>query len=541
MPVAKVIDDKIYLFSPFQFKDRCKSIPGAWWDEERRAWKYPATAGVANRIVASFRGDLQVSPDFHTLVQNGKDAGQAKRAEDLPPIPVTNTEPWLHQLRAYHFSSKLPASGLFLDMGTGKSKVVVDRVANAGYRRTLIICPHSVVGVWPKQFREHCGKSIHVAAMQSKHSVKRKTEEARQAVALAEAMKQQVVIVINYESVYRDPFGDYVLSELQPDLVVLDESHRIKSPGGVTSLFCSRLGKVSKNRMCLTGTPMPHSPLDIYAQYRFLDPGIFGTSFNRFKNRYAIMGGFHNKQVFGFQNEEELNRLMYSIAYRVTKTEVLDLPPVTHNPRTCSISSKARGLYSELENEFIAELSEGTVTVSNALTKLLRLQQVTSGFVKDDEGQLHNVDTEKQKLLADILEDIPQSEPVVVFCRFHHDIDAVKAIAAKTKRRYGELSGRQNDLTEDSTLPPDVDLMAVQIQSGGVGIDLTRSCHSVYYSIGFSLGEYEQSLARMDRPGQTRSVRYYHLIAENTVDEAVYAALKKRKKVVEFILSGFTE
>jgi SNF2 family DNA or RNA helicase len=170
--------------------------------------------------------------------------------------------------------------------------------------------------------------------------------------------------------------------------------------------------------------------------------------------------------------------------------------------------------------------------------QLLRLQQITGGAVRTENGTDLRVDDAKRGALAELVEDIG-NEPVVVFCRFRADLDQVAEVAAAAGIHYGELSGRRNDL-DGNRLPAEVagrpGLWGVQIQAGGSGIDLTGSAACVYWSLGFSLGEYEQSRARTLRPGQTRTVRYWHLIAEDTVDETVYHALRNRAEVVGQVL-----
>jgi SNF2 family DNA or RNA helicase len=220
---------------------------------------------------------------------------------------------------------------------------------------------------------------------------------------------------------------------------------------------------------------------------------------------------------------------------------VLDLPEAMHEERTCELSPAARKAYKQLEEELIADLGTGVVTASNALVRLLRLQQCASGFLVEDETEkFHRIDTGKQALLGDLLEDAG-GEPFVVFCRFRPDLAAVRALCETMGLRYGELSGSLKDgLTDRGEMSPSIDLLGCQIQSGGVGIDLTRARYAVYYSLGFSLSEYEQSLARLHRPGQKRNVCYYHLIAENTVDRRVYSALRARKDVIEAVLGGFS-
>ena len=437
------------------------------------------------------------------------------------------TTAWQHQIEALAFVEDKPGSMLAMEMGTGKTKVAIDLMDAHGYRRVLILCPLSVVaGVWPGEFARHSPAPWTVLPL-AHGSVKDKQAQAEAALATSE----RAAVVINYESVWREPFGSW--AKKQPwDLVVFDEAHRMKSPGGVVSRYCSRLSDRVPQRLALTGTPMPHSPLDIYAQYRALDKSIYGTSFFRFKARYAVMGGWSNTQVVGYQHQDELQRKFYIIAYRVEAADVLDLPPLLTVTRTCEIGPQARKLYRLLERDFVAHMEEGRITAVNALSQLLRLQQVTSGYARTEDGRTVEVDTTKADLLADLLEDMGK-EPVVVFARFKHDLEVVHRVARKLGRPSFEISGARKEL---SLWNEGGGVLAVQIQSGGLGIDLTKARYAVYYSLGFSLGDYLQSRARLHRQGQKRPVEIIHLIAAQTVDEKVMAALAAREQVIESIM-----
>lgn len=323
------------------------------------------------------------------------------------------------------------------------------------------------------------------------------------------------------------------------DGVLVHNCHRAKAHNGKIGKFMERLRLSAGQRIGLSGTPAPHSPLDLFAQCRFLDIQLFGRWWTSFKARYAVTDKMFPSLVRKWINQEELAEKFGSISFHVG-AEVLNLPPVIHNTRTITLCPKARKVYDELEEELIAEIDDGTITVSNALVKLLRLQQISSGFIQPDgDGPYRQIDTGKRDTLKELLEDLPTTEPVVVFAKFRHDLTAIHDVAAETGRRYAEISGNRKDgLTDLATMPADVDLVGVQIASGGVGIDLTRAAYCVYLSLGFSGGDYEQSLARVHRTGQTRTTNYFHLIAENTVDEKVYDALEKKKKVVEAVLHG---
>ncbi|HEY8343300.1 MAG TPA: SNF2-related protein [Calditerricola sp.] len=542
-PVAEVSvrGGRLYVRAPFGRKDALKAVAGARWSPEARAWTYPATVEIMRQVRRVLDGLAPVQYDeaAEKLLQDAERAEQAaaaKTAAQLPPIPITKTEPWPHQQRAFWFAHDLRAAMLAAEMGTGKSRVVVDLVVNREHDTTLILAPLSVVGVWPREFRKHAGRPVEVLPL-NEGSLDRRTKLAADFLERCKQAGLPAVVVINYEAAWREPFRSFALGR-RWSLVVLDESHRIKAPGGRQSRFCSELRDRADYRLCLTGTPMPHSPLDIYAQYRFLDPGIFGSSYERFKRRYAVMGGYGGKQVVAYQRLDELHERMYQIAFRITKEEAIALPEAVHIERTVQLGAKGLRAYQNMERDFYADVEDGKITASNALARLLRLQQITSGFLPNAEGEgVTRIDEAKQEALEDVLADIPEGEPVVVFTRFVHDLDVVRAVAEKLGRRYGELSGRRNDLTPDATMPEWAQVFGVQIQAGGVGVDLTRASYAVYYSLGFSLGDYEQSLARVHRPGQQRMVRYIHLIAEGTVDEKVYAALRARKNVVESVLA----
>lgn len=468
-----------------------------------------------------------------------------------PPAPVTRMDApplWNHQKEALrHVDRAKGGVGLFMDMGTGKSRVVVEYLNRNHVSRVLILCPLSVVPAWVKQFDLYGTKPYLILPMKENWTAARKRTEAEHAEAIARARRLPLVLIINYESAWRPPLGQiydatgervidpgYFLAR-DWDVVCADELHRCKDPQGRASRFLAKLGEQAHKRIGLTGTPMPHSPLDLFAQYRFLDPSIFGRSYYAFKARYAVMGGYENKEVVGYNHTDEMNARMYSIAYRVRAADVLDLPPAVHVERTCELEPKARKHYKSMTRDFVVELEQGTVTAANALVKLLRLAQLVDGFLTDEDGVLHEVSRAKRDVLRDLMEDTPTDEPLVIFGRFHGDLDAIHAVARETGRTSGELSGRKKQLAQWQA--GEFPVLAVQIASGGVGVDLTRARHCIFYSVTWSLGDFDQALARVHRPGQHRSVLYSHIIADGTVDRAVYGALQEKRSVVDAIIN----
>jgi len=463
--------------------------------------------------------------------------------------PLTKISPWSHQMEAWNRACNLPAFYLAFQMGCGKSKSAIDMANGWDVRRMLIICPKKVIDVWPEQFEIHSYYPFQIFAP-TKGTVTQKAALLQQTMELADIKNQRIAVVFNYDAFWRMPLGPtYVKNKIKNlgvlmnydwDLLVLDECHRIKAPGGRASWGAARIATKAKRRLALSGTPMPSSLIDVYAQYRALNRNIFGPSFQLFRKRYCVMGGFENRQVVAFDNVEELNQKFYSMAYRVKASDVLDLPEVQHIERKCELNDKTMALYHELESEFIAEVQDaraagGEISVDNALVKLLRLAQLAGGFAKLDDGRELIVDDSKVELLTEIVEDLSIDEPVVIFTRFVNELARIKQAMQTIGRTCGEVSGRINELADWKS--GKFNALILQIQAGGEGIDLTRARYCLYFSVGFSLGQYLQSLARTHRPGQTRKVFYYHLIAKGTVDVKTWYALKNRKKVIEEVLA----
>jgi hypothetical protein len=447
---------------------------------------------------------------------------------------------------------------------TGKSKVACDLLRNWESQTTLIVSPKRVLGVWPKQFRLHGGQDVHVENGQVLVGRTDPRWEPMQVAKRVRAFEKALdecrcgrphVIVVNYEATAHDPLSKWALNRTW-DAVVLDESHRIRAPKGVWSMWASRIRTKTDRRLALTGTPLGQSPLDAFGQYRFLDPGIFGNSYTAFEHRIGVHGGYENHEVIALRvlprgRDGEPNRYydahtaawfderLFSIAYEVS-ADVLDLPEVREIERTCELPPAARKMYRELDRDLFTDLQAwdaGELQASNVMVKLLRLAQLTGGHLRDDDGIDVEVHTAKADLLTEVLEDIDPEESVVVFCRFVPDLDTVRTIAQRLGRPFAELSGRRSDgLTQDATLRLDHGVTAVQIQAGGTGVDFTKAAIAIDFSVGYSRIDFEQSRKRLHRPGQERPVLFIHLIAEKTVDEDIYTSLADDNFTIESVM-----
>lgn len=445
---------------------------------------------------------------------------------------------WAHQEIAFQFIKDHPQGALFMDMGTGKSKVMIDLIEEKGWQRVMIVCPKAVCRVWIEQFKIHATTPYKLLDLSEMPGQKK-----REALVSLWAQNGLKVVIINYDSVWREPLRGYLLKK-PPEVIICDESHRIKSSSSMASRFMTNLGKRVEYRYCLTGTPLPQSPLDIYGQYRFMAPTVFGTNYGKFSHQYAIIDDYWGyDEIKGFQNLDELHDKIYALAYRVELKDVIELPPVQDITIEFEMSPKAQKAYSELKKEGCLEFKEGTLTTSAAITLIGRLQQICSGYapVYDDNGVETQVEVDdgRVKALEDILDGVEATEPVVVFCKYRKDIKNILEACARMGRTHYELSGKVNQYTDFKAHPDGV--IVVQIHSGSAGIDLTDARYCIYYSLNHSLGDYEQSRARVHRPGQKCPVIYYTIVAKHkrcvTIDEQIIKALQTKQDIVSIVMS----
>lgn len=442
-------------------------------------------------------------------------------------------EPWPSQQDEANEIERRPFFFVAADMGTGKTGATLLGLEKSD--KILVVCPIAVGPAWVKQIgiwdptREAC---LVVDG-----------PTAKRAERVAQAGKRSAVIV-NYDAVWRGELGKQI-AKCQWDAIVLDESHRIKSPSGRSSRWLAKLAEKQPQakRLCLSGTPCPHSPLDWWSQWRFLSPEILGKSYTSFRARIANTHPRYPGFVLNFRDDAlaALSKRIDDHVYRIKADDVVKLPDLTHCEIKVRLPQPAKRFYEQIEDELVATLDSGeTITAANKLVLVNRLQQATSGFTKTEDGKTLQVCDENPKAdaLREWLTDLPPNEPVVIFVKFIHDIDVCLSILQETGRTASELSGRKKSLADWQR--GDTVGLVVQQQAGGVGVDLVRSAYAVYYSLSHSLGDFEQSLARLRRPGQTRPCRFYHLVAEGTVDETVYQSLKDKKDVVESVMDRLT-
>ena len=426
-------------------------------------------------------------------------------------------------------------------------------IAGAAYaagkiERLLVVAPTSVVAVWPKELQEYAEFKYTCRTLLGD-----KSSRLKQLSDLEKfPFKALKVAVINYESTWRDGIFE-ALQEFDADMIIADESQRIKTHDAAQSKAMHQLGDQARYKLILSGTPVQNNAIDIYSQYRFLDPTVFGKNFYQFRNRYAIMGGFNRRQIVGYKDMDDLIRREHSIAFRITKEEAIDLPEQTFEVRHIQMDKKLADLYQRIKRDSYAEIETGgQITATTVLTKLLRLQQLAGGFlVTDDAAKPQLVSTAKLEALSDIVQDyvVDGGKKLVIFARFVPEVKAIidlmkKGLPDRKKAVsiYGEIKKEDRGaIVQQFQTDPDTVVFVGQIDTAGTGVTLTAADTCVYYSKNFNYAAYEQSLSRIHRIGQRNTCTYIDLVMEKTVDEMINRALAKKEDIAKTVVDNWRD
>lgn len=453
------------------------------------------------------------------------------------------TKLWPHQIKARDFMRPRDSSLVAAAMGCGKSAICTTYSDEIEAHRMLFITPTSVRNVWRREIPKHSNREVDLCILDH-GSVRKRTATAAKACQSS----KPVAVVVNYEATFREPMRSWLLSQ-RWDMATYDESHRIQRCSH-TANFASELRSCSDKKLCLSGSPLTKDPASVWGQCRFLDPSLFGEDLEKFLATYhnqfsiglrkAVEKRFRETGEYlrwpewmlsGVCNEEEYLEKLSTIAFRV-ENDVLNLPPLTIEKREFQLSAKARDIYNLIQDDHIAEIETGVwADARGSYATTMRLQQITSGWIKDTEDVLHEVDTGKRSVLMELLSET--SEPVVVYARFVRDLDIVRDCCQKLGLLYGEISQRRKDgITDLAEMAPNIDACGVQEQAGGAGIDLTRARIGIDFSPSWRLELWDQKIARIHRPPASRPVIVYEIVCHDSIDEEIYRALDARRAMV---------
>lgn len=540
---------------------RLKNISGLRWNRTTRCMVGPVSLNLLDGLARYYKLPADMETKRQRLGKTRREIDAERLAEDpapLLPYPV-KANLYKHQIRGANMAlrafgaldAKTPGGGFgeLFEMGCGKTLTTI-AVAGALYNlgkidRVLVVAPTSVCSVWPHDLNQFATFPWEARVLLG--------DKKKRLKALNELenwpFKALRIAVINYESTHRDGIFE-ALAAYKPDLIVCDESQRIKNPSAAQSKALHKLGDAAPFRMILSGTPVQNNAVDLYSQYRFLDPAVYGANFYAFKNRYCIMGGYGQHQIVGYRNMDELVEKEHSVAYRVTKEECLDLPQQTFINRYVQFTDAEQAIYEQLRKSSFLELETGeNVTATTILTMYLRLMQLTGGFLTADEStRPKQVNTAKLDALADIVDDyvVDAGKKLVIFARFRAEIAAIENLLRLRKIQYGSIYGdvpmeERGKIVEDFQTNPDTKVFVAQIQTAGLGITLHAASTAVFYSYDYNYANYAQALARIHRIGQRLPVTYIHLVVDGSIDEKILAALENKEDMAKTVVDSWRE
>ena len=543
--------------SPFAAKDALAATGLVQWDRHKRRW-FAERSALGLMQIRKALSDV----GWHTHIDTErplrglecpwgwKGATEHGRRNDGSHWPTVHP-PRDYQQDAVHAISRMAGVILAWDMGTGKTKAVIDAIIATEAKRVLVVCPKSVVSVWADQVAEHRPTShLHslVALPLDRGSIAKRSTQLKRALEAQRDQGHALIVAINYEAAHLGGLGK-LIPTIDWDMAVADESHRIMNPQAkVTKAMATKIRPRAKKRVCLTGTPFANHPGDIFAQAMFADPGVFGTSWWRFKGRYLDTIEHPYPKILGVKPDKraEFDGKLGWIMNRIKIADVLTLPDKVVNTVTVPLTAETAKVYEALRSEMVAEIEQGEITVDNALGKMLRLQQICNGVgvVKSDDpaepDNTYDIGSEKLDAAREIIDGIDRSEPVVIFAQFTRDIERLREAVTAAGRESYVLRGGRNEREQwaEACDSGKGAVLIVQRRAGGVGIDLTRSHYCIDYSPTFSSIDWRQSRARQLRHGQRHSVVYYHLLADPGIDRYMMRALETKEKMSTDAMDG---
>jgi len=462
------------------------------------------------------------------------------------------TKPYAHQLTALEKSWNKENYAYFMEMGTGKTKVLIDNVAmlydKGKIDGVLIIAPKGVVKTWYEQeLPTHLPNHIeNVSVLWQPNITKTQQEKLDTLFEIDSALH---ILIMNVEALSTEKGVKFATKFINShkSMMAIDESTTIKTPTARRTKNIIKIGLDAKYKRIMTGSPITKNPLDLYTQCEFLDPWLLDfASYYAFRNRYAEMKTMHIRGrsiqvVDKFQNLGELSDIVKEFSYRVLKEDCLDLPPKVFIKRHISLTPDQKRIYEQMKEQAIAHLNGKVTTTMTVLTQLMRLHQITCGYVTADDGTTQQVESNRLNELMSILEDTDGK--VIIWANYQLSVGEIiqKIIKVYGKDSYVHYYGLtpqedRQDFIRKFQNDPKCRFIIGTPQTGGYGITLTEANTVIYYSNGYDLEKRLQSEDRAHRIGQKKTVTYIDLICEDTIDEKIVKALRDKINIASEVM-----
>ena len=462
------------------------------------------------------------------------------------------TKPYAHQLTALQKSWNKETYAYFMEMGTGKTKVLIDNLAilydKGKVDGALIIAPKGVIGTWYNQeIPTHLPDHIENVSVLWQALITKKQKESLDSLFKTE--EKLHILIMNVEALSTSKGTEFAAKFLNchRSMIAIDESTTIKNSSAKRTKNILSLAKLAKYRRIMTGSPVTKNPLDLYSQCEFLSPWLLNfQSFYAFRNRYAEMKTINARgrsiQVVNyFKNIGELSDKLKNFSYRVLKEDCLDLPDKIYVKRNIALTPEQLKVYQQMKTTALAILNGKQVTSVTVLTQLMRLHQITCGHFTADDGSTQIIKNNRISELMNVLEEIEGK--AIIWANYQHDIVQIqKAIEKEYDKDYAVTyygltpqDERQENIKKFQN-DPNCRFLIGTPQTGGYGITLTAANTVIYYSNGYDLEKRLQSEDRAHRIGQKKAVTYVDLITEKTVDEKIVKALRKKINIASEVL-----
>ena len=523
--------------------------------------------GVGALLMEPGTGKTAVTLDYCSLLALASERGEARV---LVTGPLAAVDQWA--LQAPKWVS--PQVNVWAEALGGTGPQRVEGLRSRGGKRPAKLTANTRGSEAVRA--AHTNKSWAIAARRDGVEVPREEAEELGPDVLGGTMPRLVIEAINIDmlsqrrAVGSRTFADVLLDavkDFDPDLVVIDEMHKIKSISSNSSKLAARIGAKVKRRIGLTGTVIPHSPLDVYAQWRFIDPYAFGrvqpdgtrkrATFQAFKEDYAVMGGYMGREVTGFKNLDRLEEIMGERAAVAIKSECLDLPEATDTIVPVNLSSKELKAYEEMRSQLQVTFREeddtresgekvtGEATAFSRLTRAIRLRQITAGFLPDDNGEMREIGRSKAKTIASIVHDtLPDEKRIVVFGSFPSELAAISDEISRPGTTVLTITGDtppEERLALRQRFGSDSDerlVIVAQIRTLSVAVnELVTAQHAIFASLPWQRDDIVQARDRLNRLGQRGSTTFWYALAPNTIDEVVYRAYQDRTDLEKVLMN----
>lgn len=562
-------EGRIFIYCNRAYNDIVRGLPNRRWNKTKDCWTAPLIRANAQVILDKFTR-------FKTFECSERALDKLREVASLNFVPQNlekfpnwykfKTNPFPHQLNALDFAWSRPQSAFFMEMGTGKSKTLIDlasaRNMDGQINALIVLCPYGIRGTWEHELSVHCPVEYSTYIIDTDvYKFEQKFD------AYMDEGKGLKVVIIGMESIsLKEGDGKTFNAAIKfarshKAMIVVDESQYIKGHSSNRTVNATNIRAECVSPVIMTGTPITQGYTDLFGQFEFLSQNIIGVGdFYSFRSRYCVMGGFQNKSIIDYTNTDELMDLLTPWIFQVKKEDVLkDLPPKTYTSRAVELTKEQKKLYDELKTNKFANLKDIIknhpedidLICDNVLTVYSALQQISGGFVSywDETGdekkrQLTRiVPVDRNPKIKDMLEitEAIGNASMIIWARYREEINMIsEALRAKfgddsVVEFHGGVAPEDREIAKAKFLNKDARFFVSNAETGGTGLTLNVATYTMYYSNDFKLVNRMQSEDRNHRIGQKNAVTYIDLVAKGTIDSKVLRAIKDKKDLANYV------